>query len=222
MLGLTLRINGTANDLLLVLRADGMRFPTTPRVPPLNLSGCSGNERTLRQFRCSAACWMASHGRARAEMTGLAYCLRSGGHQGPHRHSGRNVDRAIHRRRRAADVPDGHGAPRLSFLIACARTSPTCCAAPPLAHGISVRTGAGASRGRVVRQLLESLVLGLILVKCSARAGDSRCETSSTKAIRFSRLLYWVVFTIFHYVVALVCSPASVRCVLRFGAGAAR
>ena len=94
----------------------------------------------------------------------------------------------------AADVPHGDGRRRASCCSSPARTSPTCCsrARRQRAREIAVRIALGATRWRVVRQLLlESVVLGvhrrqhrLLLAVAGVRVFDA--------AVQDVGLPYWI------------------------------
>jgi predicted permease len=218
-LGRTLRVNGQAATIVGVM-PEGMRFPDDSALWAPYIPQDAEQERVLRPLRVFGRLQDGTDRRsASAEMSAIAQQLIAVEPQITKDLTGIRVETFTERYIGGGGRPmflTVMGAVVFVLLIACANVANLLLSrSASRAREVAVRTALGASRWRVIRQLLiESLVLGAIggalgvlLAVAGARAFD--------EAIRLSGLPYWVVFTIDYVVLGYVvgiCVLSAVLC----------
>jgi putative ABC transport system permease protein len=218
VLGATLRMNGTAATIIGVMPKH-MRFPDDSQIwaPLVSANrGEQSNARDLGLFgRLSDG---IARGEAHAELDGLAHQLIAADPAGRSDLLGVRVETFNER------FIGGAGRPMLQLvmasvivvlLIACANVANMLLSRSTFrVHEMAVRTAMGASRWRVVRQLLlESLVLAFIggVLGLGLAAGGVKVFAAM---MQDSGLPFWVVFSIDYVVIGYVAATCMLTAIV--------
>lgn len=218
VVGRTLRLNGQPATIIGVM-PDGMRFPDNSEVWAPFIPTEAQMRRNVRPLRVFGRIRDGTDRReAQAEMSAIAQQLMAAYPDMTKDFVGVRVETFTERFIGGAGRPmffTVMGAVVFVLLIACANVANLLLSRSAYrVREIAVRTAMGATRWRVVRQLLiESVVLGLIGGSIGLVLAVVGVRIFAT-AIQLSRLPYWIVFSVDHVVFAYVAAICVLTAIL--------